>query len=283
MKSGFVLIIGRTGVGKSSLVNAIVGDKVSITASSTNTTRSTIRGILTREDLQIVFIDTPGVHKPKSELGKKLNENAEAALNDSPDVVLLVVDGYKGIGTGDIRIAKSIKGKCIVALNKIDKVKKPAILTQITKASEELNLGTETAFIPVSARSGENLETLVTQLSKHLEDGPMWYPVEAKSDVEEEFQIAELVREALLVFLKDELPHSLACVIKDFTPPHIKCDILVERSSQKPIILGKGGSNIERVRKTVESSLPEGYFLHLMVKVDKNWQQKAERFGYLTQ
>ncbi len=280
MKSGFVAVVGRTSVGKSTLVNRIVGKKVSITATTPHTTRSTIRGIYNGEDAQIVLVDTPGIHRPSGPLSGHLNLTAAAAIKDSPEVVMLVVDGHAGIGPGDIRIAKTLPQDSVVVINKIDRMNKTQIAAQLMLSFEKLGFRDNAEYVPVSAASGGGIDELREVLKSKLSDGPAWFDVEETSDVPEDFYIAELIREQVLKLARDELPSSIACQIKEWEPAYMLCEIIVERDSQKPIVLGKGGKNLGNIRRAVQPKLPKGTKLELVVSVNKNWKRNPERLGY---
>jgi GTP-binding protein Era len=278
-RSGFVAIVGRPNVGKSTLLNKILDHKITIVSNKAQTTRHQIRGVLTTDDHQIVFVDTPGISKPRSALGDRLNETADAALSDV-DAVLFVVDTRSGFGRGDRYLAERLDPeKTVVAANKIDGLAGDSILAQLAELAE-LDFS---AYFPVSAWTGKGLDPLVAHLSERLPPGPLWYPAEMVTDVQEAFTVAELVREQLLHLLRDELPHSVATRVVEWEWPRIKVEILVERDSQKGIVIGKGGSTLKDVGTRVRKQLPEGVFLELVVNVDKNWQQdraSVERLGY---
>lgn len=266
--SGFVAVLGRPNVGKSSLVNAMCGRKVSIVAASANTTRRSIRGIRTDDESQLVFVDTPGLHKPKSELGRRLNSSAETAL-DEVDIPLVVVDATMPIGPGDRMILEMTPKDSIVAVNKCDLAKGKQIADQL----QRLNEFEKKEYFPVSAKTGEGLDDLVGMLKSSCKDPFVYYPKEMQSDQSELFWIGELVREQLLRVLSDELPHSVACRVVEYDFPRIRVEILVERDSQKPIVIGRGGEVLKRVGSEVRQHLPQGSYLELFVKIAKNWQQ----------
>jgi GTP-binding protein Era len=278
MRSGFVTFVGRPNVGKSTLVNRIVGTKVAITSDKPQTTRTRIMGVLTRSDAQIVFVDTPGIHKPRTPLGTRLNATASGAIGDV-DVVCLVLDATQPLGRGDRWVAGLVPADAVCVVNKVDKASKQQVLAQLTAASE---LGLSEYF-PVSARTGDGVDALVAHLVGLLPEGPQYFPDDMVTDVPEAFWVAELVREQLLARTRDELPHSIAARVVEWDWPFIRCEILVERESQKGIVIGKGGQVLKEVGTAVREQLPEGTYLELQVKVDKDWQRhpKAmERFGY---
>jgi GTP-binding protein Era len=278
MRSGFVSFVGRPNVGKSTLVNQIVGTKVAITSDKPQTTRTRIMGVLTRPDAQVVFVDTPGIHKPRTALGTRLNATAEGTIGDV-DVVCFVIDATQPLGRGDQWVAGLVPKDGVCVVNKVDKASKAQVLEQLTAASE---LGLSEYF-PVSARTGVGVDALVEHLISRLPEGPQYFPDDMVTDVPEAFWVAELVREQLLARTRDELPHSIAARVVEWEWPLIRCEILVERESQKGIVIGKGGQVLKEVGTAVREQLPEGAYLELQVKVDKDWQRhpKAmERFGY---
>lgn len=277
-RSGFVSLVGRPNVGKSTLLNSVLGEKVSITSAHPQTTRYRIRGVLHRRDAQIVFVDTPGIHKPRTPMGERLNETASASL-EGVDVVCLVVDADGGIGPGDRRLAEAVGPSAVLVLNKCDRVGPERVAQQLQKASE---FGF-TAYFPVSARTGEGLDALVDHLVESLPQGPRWYPLGTTSDQSEETRVAELVREQLLAVTREELPHSIATRVTEWEWPRIRVEITVERESQKPMVIGRGGSVLKEVGTRVRRQLPEGAFLELHVSVDRNWQRdprSLDRLGY---
>lgn len=280
-RSGFVAVIGRPNVGKSTLVNRILGHKVSIVSRTPNTTRTRVRGILDRADSQVVFVDTPGVHKPKTALGERLNSTAGAAVHDV-DVCVLVVDATGEVGRGDRFVATTAPAATIVAVNKIDRVSTREILDHLQAAATLLEIeGAE--YFPISAATGAGVPELVDHIVDRLPEGPRYYPAGTVSDVEEAFFVAELVREQLLRTAREELPHSIACRVTEWEWPLIRCEILVERESQKAIVIGRGGSVLKTVGTLVRQQLPEGAYLELFVKVEKDWQRSTDmitRLGY---
>jgi GTP-binding protein Era len=276
--SGFVTLVGRPNVGKSTLLNQILGEKVSIVSDKPQTTRHQIRGVLHRDDAQLVFVDTPGIHKPRTLMGERLNDTATDAL-DGIDVACLVVEATAPIGPGDRYIAQRLPKGSVLVLNKIDRASPEQVLRQLSTASE---LGLEEYF-PVSARTGEGVETLVDHLIARLPEGPRWYPAGELTDTPEAFRVAELVREQLLAVTREELPHSIATRVAEWEWPRVRVEIIVERESQKGIVIGRGGSVLKEVGTRVRRQMPEGAYLELHVTVDKDWQSKAaslERLGY---
>lgn len=278
MRSGLATLVGRPNVGKSTLLNAILGQKVSITSKVAQTTRIQIRGVLNRPGVQAVFIDTPGIHKPRTLLGEQLNETAGRAL-DGVDVTVLVLDATAPLGKGDRFVAALLPEGSICVVNKIDRASRRQVLEQLELAGE---LQADEYFA-VSARTGEGIDGLVEAVSGRLPEGPPLYPDDMVTDVPEAFWVAELVREQLLAITRDEVPHSIACRVTEWEWPRIRCEILVERESQKGIVIGKGGEVLKRVGTAARAQLPEGAYLELFVRVDKDWQSRPsalERLGY---
>ena len=280
MRSGFVTLVGRPNVGKSTLVNQILGTKIAITSDKPQTTRTRIMGALTRpaDDAQIVFVDTPGLHTPRTGLGTRLNAPAQGTIKDV-DVVCFVIDATQPYGRGDQWVGGLVPKSAICIVNKVDRATHEAVGAQLTAASE-LGLA---EYFPVSARTGAGVEALVSHLLSKMPEGPQYFPDDMVTDVPEAFWVAELVREQLLRRTHDELPHSIAARVTEWDWPYVRCEILVERESQKAIVIGKKGSVLKEVGTAVRQQLPEGTYLELLVKVDKNWQDSAaamERFGY---
>jgi len=277
-RSGFVTLVGRPNVGKSTLLNRILGQKVSIVSDKPQTTRHQIRGILTDDDTQIVFVDTPGIHRPRTLMGERLNDSASDALA-GVDVVCLLFDATQKIGPGDRYIAERVPGDAIVVLNKVDRAPRERVLEQLALAAE-LDLA---SYFPVSARTGKGVDALVEHLRSLMPPGPRWYPDGEVTDLGEGFRVAELVREQLLAVTREELPHSIATRTTLYEWPRIRVEILVERESQKGMVIGKGGSVLKEVGTRVRRQLPDGAYLELFVKVDKDWQSRPgslERLGY---
>ena len=279
MKSGFATLVGRPNVGKSTLLNTILGQKVSITSPVVQTTRNQVRGVLNRPNVQVVFVDTPGVHKPRSLLGQRLNDTAADALA-GVDLTLLVVDATAPIGTGDLFVAGMLPRDSICVVNKIDAAPRVKVLEQLRSAAEKVGAD---EFFPVSAKTGAGVTELVDAIVDRMPEGPQMYPDDMVTDVPEAFWVAELVREQLLAVTHDEVPHSIACRVTEWEWPRIRCEILVERDSQKGIVIGRGGAVLKEVGIRVREQLPAGAFLELFVKVDPNWQSRPkalERLGY---
>jgi GTP-binding protein Era len=284
VRSGFATLTGRPNVGKSTLLNAILGTKVSITSDKPQTTRTRVLGILhhgaSADDggAQVVFVDTPGVHKPRTVLGERLNATAARSLLDV-DVVVVVLDATAPVGPGDRFVGAQAPADALVVVNKVDRATPAQIAAQLAAAGEWQCA----AYLPVSAVTGEGLDVLVTAIIERLPEGPPYYPADMVTDVPEAFWVAELVREQLLAVTRDELPHSIACRVTDWEWPRIRCEILVERESQKGIVIGRRGGVLKAVGTAVRRELPEGAFLELVVMVDKDWQRRPralDRLGY---
>ena len=279
MRSGFVSLVGRPNVGKSTLVNALCGSKVSIVSDKPQTTRTRIRGVVTKDDYQIIFVDTPGLHKAVSALGERVNATALESTKDV-DVVCLVIDVTQAFGSGDQWVASHIDmSKAIIILNKIDRASPQQILKQLTKLSE---LGASEYF-PVSAQTGAGVTELARHLGTLLPEGEQLYPTEMLTETSPGEWVAELVREQLLALTFDELPYSIATRVTEWEDDKVRCEIVVERDSQKGMVIGKGGSLLKEVGTAVRKQLPKGTYLELAVVVDKNWQQRperVERLGY---
>jgi len=277
-RSGFITIVGRPNVGKSSLVNKICGEKIAITSNKPQTTRHQIRGVLTLSESQLIFVDTPGIHRPRTTLGETLNTKAVSALNGI-DITCLVVDATSSIGPGDRFIAEKLPQQTIVLVNKCDKAKKSQIAERLLEASE-FNFA---EYFPVSARTGEGLEPFIKHLEQTIPEGPKYYPDGQITDMSDRDYVAELVREQLLRIMEKELPHSIATRVTEWEWPRIRVEILVERESQKGIVIGHKGENLKKVGTEVRKQLADGAFIELQVNVDKNWQRRPEeiqRLGY---
>jgi GTP-binding protein Era len=278
LRSGFATLVGRPNVGKSTLLNAVLGQKISITSPVAQTTRTQVRGVLNRPGAQVVFVDTPGIHKPRTLLGERLNDTAAEALG-SVDVTVFVMDATQPMGKGDRFVAAMVPPSALCVVNKVDAASREQVINQLTAA---VGLGLDEYF-PVSARTGEGVEALVQAIVSRLPEGPQLYPDDMVTDVPEAHWVAELVREQLLAVVREEVPHSIACRVTEWEWPRIRCEILVERDSQKPIVIGRGGSVLKEVGIRVREQLPPGAYLELFVKVDANWQSRPkalERLGY---
>ena len=278
-RSGFVTLVGRPNVGKSTLLNRFLGQKVTIVSDKPQTTRTEVRGVLTRPGVQAVFCDTPGIHKPRTLLGERLNRTARATLGDM-DVVLFLVEADGGIGRGDEFIAAGLpKDRTVLVVNKADRVGRDRVAEQLVTAS-----GFEfDEYFPLSALTGEGVDALREHVLARLPEGPQFYPDDMVTDVPEAFWVAELVREQLLAIVREELPHSIATRVTEWEWPRIRCEILVERDSQKGMVIGKKGAVLKQVGTAARAQLPEGAFLELVVRVDKDWQRRPralDRLGY---
>jgi len=278
VRSGFVTLVGRPNAGKSTLLNRIVGTKVSIVSDTPQTTRTQVRGVLNRTEAQVVFVDTPGIHRPRTALGERLNETALAAFG-GVDAVVLVLDATAPLGRGDRFVAERVPRQAVVAVSKIDVASPAQVLSQLAAAGR-LELS---EYFPVSGVTGEGIGELVEAVVERLPEGPRYYPRDMVTDVSQAFWIAELVREQLLAVLQDELPHSVACRVTEYEWPRIRCEVVVERPSQKGIVIGRHGSVLKEAGTAVRRQLPTGAYLELVVKVDKDWQRHPralERLGY---
>ena len=274
-RCGFIAILGRPNVGKSTLVNQILGEKISIVSDKPNTTRTAIRGVLNRRGAQLVFVDTPGIHKPRTLLGERLNASAQSA-SEGVDVICVVVDARSGIGRGDARLLATMGDDVVVVVNKIDGLDEQRVLAALTAAAEAVGpeLGRR-EFFPVSARTGRGVPELVDHLISRSPEGPAMFPEDHLTDTPEAMWIAELVREELLARTREELPHSIATRVTEWEWPRVRCEILVERDSQKGIVIGKGGETLKAVGIAVRTQMPDGAYLELHVSVEKDWQRRA--------
>lgn len=289
-RSGFVAVVGRPNAGKSTLLNTLLGQKVVIISDKPQTTRNRIQCILTEKRGQIIFIDTPGIHKPKHRLGEYMVEAAKSALR-GVDLALYVVDASVPIGKGDefvLEIIQESHVPCILALNKIDLLTKDELLLKIAEFSK---LAEFKHTIPISALQAENTATLVDLILAELPEGPLYYPEDEVTDQPEKFIVAELIREKLLELTREEIPHSVAVLVEQMEEKKslikISATILVERDSQKGIVIGKGGSLLKEVGKLarldIEDLLGSKVFLELYVKVRKDWrnqQMNLRELGY---
>ncbi|MWC27490.1 GTPase Era [Paenibacillus sp. MMS18-CY102] len=279
--SGFVAIVGRPNVGKSTLMNHIIGQKIAIMSDKPQTTRNKIHGVYTKDDKQIVFLDTPGIHKPQSKLGNFMVKSAVNAL-DEVEAALFLIDVSEGIGGGDRFIIEQLKNvkntPVFLVMNKIDKVKPEELLKIITQYKDLYDFA---EIIPISALQGNNVETLLEQLGRYLPEGPQYYPADQITDHPEQFVCAELIREKILHQTREEIPHSIAVTIEDMRVQengvvYIGAVIFVERDSQKGIIIGKQGALLKEVgkqaRRDIETLLGSRTFLELWVKVKKDWR-----------
>ncbi|CAM4519975.1 GTP-binding protein Era [Paenibacillus endophyticus] len=281
-RSGFVAIIGRPNVGKSTLMNHLIGQKIAIMSDKPQTTRNKIHGVYTTNDSQIVFLDTPGIHKPQSKLGNYMMQTAESALREV-EAALFLIDASEGLGGGDrfiIEQLKKVKTPVFLVMNKIDKVEPEQLLPMITQYND---LHEFAEIIPISALKGNNVDTLLEQLSRYLPEGPQYYPADQITDHPEQFVCSELIREKILHMTREEIPHSIAVTIEDMRVKengvvYIGAVIFVERDSQKGIIIGKKGDLLKEVgkqaRKDIEALLGSRIYLELWVKVKKDWRNQ---------
>lgn len=333
-RSGFVSVVGRPNVGKSSLVNRILGTKVTITSPRPNTTRRSVRGVLHRPGAQAVLVDTPGLHKPRTRLGERLNEHVAEALDDV-DVAVVVLDATMPLGTGDRlvlgravqSVARGGRGgsdrleRLLVVVNKVDIATPEEVLRQLADAAAVLQhdpaprsraaagdwaaadwtgagdraaagmgaeagggagpFGQDVEYFPVSAATGRGIDALVETVLRRLPPGPPYFPQEMLSDVPEAFWMAELVREQLLAVAREELPHSIACRVTEWEWPRIRVEILVERESQKAMVIGRQGRILKEAGMAVRRQLPPGAYVELHVTVDRRWQMRRDRIEEL--
>ena len=282
-KSGFVSIVGRPNSGKSTLQNRLVGEKVSIVTDKPQTTRHIVRGIVTRPEGQITFLDTPGIHKPVHRMNERMMKSVRDAVADV-DLVLLIVDASAAFGRGEaftLDLLKPVKTKKFLLLNKIDQIQKKKLLPIMDQYSK---LGDFAEIIPISALKGENVERLLGEIFKTLPDGPMFYPPDQISDQQQRTIAAELIREKAILLTEEELPYSTAVVIDRFEEGEKICrifaSVFVERESQKAIVIGKAGQKLKEIgtaaRKELESFLDVKVFLELHVKVKKGWRDDED-------
>ena len=292
-KSGFVAIVGRPNVGKSTFMNYVLGQKIAIMSDKAQTTRNKIQGVYTNQDCQIVFLDTPGIHKPKHELGNFMVESAYSALKEV-DAVLFMVNAAEKRGPGDdfiIEKLKKIKTPVFLVLNKIDLISPDELLDRVESYQETIPFA---GIIPISVLQGNNVQKLMTTLTNHLPEGPQYYPSDQITDHPEYFVVSELIREKILHLTKEEIPHSVAVTVDkmqkdEYDKVHVYANIIVERPTQKGIIIGKGGKLLKeigvRARKDIEQLLGNKVYLELWVKVEKDWRKKKSHlqdFGYRT-
>ncbi|NLG81016.1 MAG: GTPase Era [Bacilli bacterium] len=292
LKSGFITIIGRPNAGKSTFINQVLKQKVVITSDKPQTTRNQIQAIYNADDCQMIFIDTPGVHKPKHELGKVLNKTAFNALKEV-DCILFMADASETFSTGNRYILdqlKEIDTPVILVLNKIDLLKKHQVIEAIETFSKEFDFAD---VVPISALTGENVETLITVIKDKLPEGPRYYPLDMVTDHPERFIIGELIREKVLMKTREEVPHSVAVVIDQYKKRDnsdiidVYATIIVERPTQKAILIGKGGQMLKDIgtlaRMDIENLLGSRIYLELWVKVMENWRNRnnvLNQLGY---
>lgn len=283
-KSGFVSIIGRPNVGKSTLINHVIGQKIAIMSDKPQTTRNKIQGVYSSNESQIIFIDTPGIHKPKHKLGDFMMKVAQNTLREV-DLVLYVVDGTEAFGAGEEFIIERLQAaspKTFLVINKIDKMDPEAVFSVIETYRKKFDFE---EVVPISALEGNNVTTLMEQITKYLEPGPQYYPSDQVTDHPERFVVGELIREKVLHLTREEIPHSVAVNIEQMKrrgnseTVYIGATIIVERTSQKGIIIGKQGAMLKevgkRARTDIETLLGSKVFLELWVKVQKDWRNKA--------
>ena len=291
-KSGFVAILGRPNVGKSTFLNHVMGQKIAIMSDKAQTTRNKIMGIYTTDQEQIVFIDTPGIHKPKTALGDFMVESAYSTLREV-DTVLFMISADEARGKGDDMIMERLKAAkvpVILVVNKIDKVHPNQLLSQIDDYRKQMDFK---EVVPISALQGNNVSHLVDILSENLEEGYQYFPADQITDHPERFLVSEMIREKVLLLTREEIPHSVAVIIdsmkrdEETDKIHIRATIMVERDSQKGIIIGKGGSMLKKIGsmagRDIELMLGDKVFLETWVKVKKNWRDKKldlADFGY---
>ena len=280
MKSGFISVIGRPNVGKSTLINKIIGQKIAIMSDKPQTTRSRIQCILTQEDAQFIFLDTPGIHKPKYKLGEYMLKAAEGTLKEV-DVIFFVIDATEKFGGGEKYILERLSATdkpVILVINKIDLLDREKLLPIIAEYSARKNFA---ATVPISAADGENIAELLTEAKKFLPEGVQYYPEDMVTDQPERLIIAEMIREKILQVTEDEVPHSVAVDIEEIKTRknkavYIRAVIYVERDSQKGILIGKGGGLLKTVgqnaRPEIEMLLGKKIFLDLWVKVKRGWR-----------
>lgn len=282
MKTGFVALVGRPNAGKSTLLNQILDRKIAIVSDKAQTTRHRITGVLTNEIGQIVFLDTPGIHKPRHKLGERMLEIAQSSLYDA-DVIYYLVDASMEFGPGEQYILQQLEkasAPIFLVLNKIDRMEKQNVLSLISKWQ---NRGKFAEIFPLSAKKGDNVAALVETTFNYLEEGPQFYPADSVTDQPEEVVIAELIREQILEATRDEVPHSIAVIVeqmklRDDGKIYVGATIYVERDSQKGIIIGRGGLMLRKIgskaRREIEYLLGEKVYLDLWVKVNEDWRNK---------
>ena len=295
-KSGFVAIVGRPNVGKSTLINQILGQKIAITSEKPQTTRRRIRGIYTTPQGQIIFVDTPGIHKPIYKLGEFLLEEARLAIPDA-DVILFLVDGSEKAGPGDKWIVQNllqVNKPVIMAVNKVDRIKNLEQREENISSYKELFGDKKIATVKISAKTGRNIDDLLKNIFRKLPSGPQYYPDEQITDQNIRSIVAEMIRERILVNTREEIPHSVAVSIENYEEKeniaNISANIYVEQDSQKGIIIGDKGSMLKKIgseaRAEIEKLIKTKVFLQLFVKVKKGWRQKEsdlKEFGYFSE
>ena len=291
-KSGFVSIIGRPNVGKSTFMNRVIGHKIAIMSDKAQTTRNKIQGVMTREDAQIIFLDTPGIHKPKHKLGDYMMRVAKNTLSEI-DAIMFMVNVNEDIGRGDeyiMEMLKNVKTPVFLVLNKIDLVHPDALMPKIEKYKTYMDF---TEIVPISALEGLNVDHFIDVLKDYLPEGPKYYPDDQISDHPEQFVVGEIIREKILHLTSEEIPHAIGVnvdrMIKESEERvRIEATIFVERDSQKGIVIGKGGKKLKevgkRARRDIEMLLGSKVYLELWVKVQKDWRNKVNfirKMGYV--
>ena len=288
MRSGFVSLIGRPNVGKSTLLNTLINQKIAITSNKPQTTRNIIQGIYNEDGYQIVFVDTPGIHKPLNKLGKVLNKEAQSLTKDV-DVVLFVVDAKDGIGAGDKKIIESLKGTnspVILVLNKIDKMNDNEILKAITDYKDLYDFA---EIVPISALQSNNVITLLNVIKKYLTDNMRYFDEDMITSSSLNFMISEFVREKIFRMTEEEIPHSITCITSKYEEKNdivnITVDIIVDRDSIKKIVIGKQGQLLKTVgieaRKDIQDLIGKKVYLELYVRTIKNWRDKEKYLNEL--
>lgn len=276
-KSGYIAVIGKPNVGKSTIINRLIGQKLSIVTPRPQTTRDNILGILTTDTYQMIFIDTPGIHKPKTLLGKHMVKEARSSLGDA-DIILFVIEAF-GLDQEDELVCKLLKGTVFLIVNKVDMVRKDELLPIMDTAQHIYQFND---IIPISATKGDNMDLLKQKLIDILPIGPQYYPEDQLSDKQERYFVSEIIREQALRYLQEEVPHSVAVKIEEMVDrseklSYIKATIYVERDSQKMIIIGKNGQKIKEIgqeaRKHLENFLGRKVYLELWAKVSKDWRK----------
>lgn len=290
-KSGFVSIVGRPNVGKSTFLNHVIGQKIAIMSDKPQTTRNKVQGVLTTDDSQIIFIDTPGIHKPKHKLGEFMLKVSKNALREV-EVIMFMINAQQKLGPGDQYVMEMLKGTntpVFLVVNKIDTIQPEELMKKIEEYRHEFDFA---EVVPISALEGNNVDTLLKTIKKYLPAGPHYYPADQVTDHPERFIISEMIREKVLHLTRDEIPHSIAVEIEKIRRDeddrvHVMASIIVERDSQKGIIIGKKGSMLKevgtRARKDIENLLGSKVYLELWVKVQKDWRDRATQlrdYGY---
>lgn len=290
-RSGFISVIGRPNVGKSTLINTLIGQKIAIMSDKPQTTQNRILCILTEPDAQIVFLDTPGIHKPKHKLGEYMVKAAEGTLKEV-DAILFVVDATEKMGPGEYYILERLQATrkpVILVVNKLDLIEKEQVLPIISRYADKYPF---VGVVPISAKAETNLDSLLTEVKKYLPEGPQYYPEDMVTDQPERLIVAELIREKVLQLTRDEVPHAVAVETDEMTTRpngdvYIRATIYVERDSQKGIIIGHQGVALKKMsteaRKSLEKFFGKSVYLHTFVKVDKDWrssQRELDNFGY---